>query len=145
MVTGRSDTGWGPSAGDSGALEPNRAGFTIVEVLVAIIVLTFGLLGMAGTTALVVRQISLAEVSTERSVALQTTLERLQALPFDSVADGADSVGIIGIRWEVTAAFDQWKVVDVITTGPGMGRGSGGFPMLVGNVPDTFTYRIIHP
>lgn len=145
MVTGRSDTGSGPRVREPGAAARDRAGFTIVEVLVAIIILAFGLLGMAGTTTLVVRQISLAEVSTERSVALQTTLERLQALPFDSVETGADSVGIFGVSWEVTAAFDQWKVVDVITTGPGMGRSSGGFPMLTRNVSDTFTYRIINP
>ncbi|MGW8267745.1 MAG: type IV pilus modification PilV family protein, partial [Longimicrobiales bacterium] len=107
MVTGRSDTRSGPRVREPGAAARDRAGFTIVEVLVAIIILAFGLLGMGGTTALVVRQISLAEVSTERSVALQTTLERLQALPFDSVANGADSVGIFEVRWEVTAAFDQ--------------------------------------
>ena len=123
----------------------SRAGFTMVEVIIAIIILAVGLMGMAGTTALVVRQISLAEVSTERSVALQTTLERLQALPFDSLRPGADSVGIFSVRWLVTFPSNQWKVVDVITTGPGMARGSGGFPMLSRTVPDTFTYRIIRP
>jgi Tfp pilus assembly protein PilV len=117
----------------------------MVEVIIAIIILAFGLLGMAGTTALVVRQISLAEVSTERSVALQTTLERLQALPFDSIVSGSDSVGIFSVRWLVTVPSNQWRVVDVITTGPGMARGSGGFPMLDRSVPDTFTYRIIRP
>lgn len=145
MVTGASDSVPASPAGGSRDPARNRAGFTMVEVIIAIVILAFGLLGMAGTTALVVRQISLAEVSTERSVALQTTLERLQAIPFDSVVTGTDSVGIFGVRWQVTAAFDQWKVVDVITTGPGMSRGSGGFPMLIGNVPDTFTYRIIKP
>jgi len=117
----------------------------MVEVIIAIIVLAFGLLGMAGTTALVVRQISLADVSTERSVALQSTLERLQAIPFDSVIAGSDSVGIFGVRWSVTTPTNQWKVVEVVTTGPGSTTGNGGFPMLRGNVPDTFTYRIIRP
>jgi len=121
----------------------NKAGFTMVEVIIAIMVLTFGLLGMAGTTALVVRQVSLADVTTERSVALQTTLERLQSLPFDSVISGTDSIGIFGVRWTVTASLAEWKVVEVVTRGPGMRSGSGGFPMLVNQVPDTFTYRII--
>jgi len=128
-----------------GARRGDQAGFTLVEVIVAIIILTFGLLGMAGTTALVVRQITLADVSTERAVALQTTLERLQALPFDSVASSSDSVGIFGVRWTVISPTNQWKEVTVITTGPGSGRGSGGFPMVSNNVPDTFTYRIIRP
>ncbi len=117
----------------------------MVEVLIAIIILAFGLLGMAGTTALVVRQISLADISTDRSMALQTTLERLRAIPFDSVLTGSDSVGIFDVQWTVTTPTNQWKIVEVITTGPGMGTGSGGFPMLVTSVPDTFTYRIIRP
>jgi len=135
------------SVPEGGAEAPDwgQAGFTLVEVIVAIIILTFGLLGMAGTTALVVRQITLADVSTERAVALQTTLERLQALPFDSVASSSDSVGIFGVRWTVVTPTDQWKEVTVVTTGPGSGRGSGGFPMISSSVPDTFTYRIIRP
>lgn len=126
----------------------DRAGFTMVEVIIAIMVLAVGLLGMAGTTALVVRQISLAEVTTERTVALQTTLEGLQAIPFDSVVAGSDSVGIFGIRWAVTAhsfGKSEWKVVDVITSGPGLSSVGSGFPMLRGNIPDTFTYRIVKP
>jgi Tfp pilus assembly protein PilV len=117
----------------------------VVEVLVAIIILAFGLLGMAGTTALVVRQITLADISTDRSVAVQTALERLRAIPYDSVKTGSDSVGIFNVAWNVTAPTNQWKVVEIVTTGPGMGRGSGGFPMLVTSVPDTFTYRIVRP
>ena len=123
--------------------ERNRSGFTIIEVVIAIIVLAFGLLGMAGTTALVVRQISLAEVTTERSVALQSTLERLQSLPFDSVVPGTDSVGVFGVRWSVTASLAEFKVLEVVTRGPGLKAASGGFPMLVNNVPDTFIYRVI--
>lgn len=123
----------------------SRSGFTMVEVIIAIVILAFGLLGMAGTTALVVRQISLAEIATERSAALQTTLERLQALPFDSVSTGSDSVGIFAVDWNVSTFINQWKTVEVVTTGPGMAPGSGGFPMLTGAVPDTFNYRIIRP
>jgi prepilin-type N-terminal cleavage/methylation domain-containing protein len=121
-----------------------RNGFTIIEVIIAIIVLAVGLLGMAGTTALVVRQISLADVATERSAAVQTTLERLRALPFDSVVNGSDSVGIFDVTWDVTTVSNQWKVVELVTTGPGTAY-RGGFPMLARSVPDTFTYRIIRP
>ena len=145
MVTGGGESVLGPPVGGPAGPAQNRAGFTMVEVIIAIIILAVGLLGMAGTTALVVRQISLAEVSTERSVALQTTLERLRALPFDSVVSGTDSVGIFSVQWLVTVPSNQWRVVEVVTTGPGMARGSGGFPMLSRSVPDTFTYRIIRP
>jgi len=116
----------------------------MVEIIIAIVILAFGLMGMAGATALFVRQTTLAAVTTKRSAALQTTLERLRALPFDSVSTGSDSVGLFSVQWTVTTFENQWKVVDLITTGPGMAR-SSGFPMLTASVPDTFTYRIIRP
>jgi len=121
-----------------------KGGFTMVEIIIAIVILAFGLMGMAGATALFVRQTTLAAVTTKRSAALQTTLERLRALPFDSVSTGSDSVGLFSVQWTVTTFENQWKVVDLITTGPGMAR-SSGFPMLTASVPDTFTYRIIRP
>jgi len=124
--------------------EGRRGGFTMVEVIIAIVILAFGLMGMAGTTGLVVRQISLADVATERSAAVQTALEGLRALPFDSVSTGRDSVGIFLVEWTVTEFENQWKVVDLVTTGPGMERG-GGFPMLSASVSDTFEYWIIRP
>lgn len=145
MVNAPFRTPTGSDAPPSPPQDWSRAGFTMVEVIVAMIVLAFGLLGMAGTTALVVRQVSLADVTTERSVALQSTLERLQALPFDSVANGSDSIGLFGVQWSVTSSSNQWKLVEVVTAGPGMSSGGGALPMLTKNVADTFSYRIIRP
>lgn len=137
-----------PDSGDLGSgragPEAKRGGFSLVEVIIAIVVLAFGLMGMAGTTALVVRQVTLADLATERSAAVQTTLESLKALPFDSVKDGSASIGVFDVKWSVTTASVQWKAVELITVGPGM-RYGGGFPMLAPSVPDTFTYRIIRP
>ena len=56
---------------------------------------------------------------------------------------GTDSVGAFGVRWSVTAALADFKQLQVITRGPGLKTGSGGFPMVVNQVPDTFTYRVI--
>ena len=54
-------------------------GFTIVEVIVAMVVLAIGVLGLAGTAAYIVRQVTLADIMTERAAALQTAVERIQA------------------------------------------------------------------
>lgn len=134
MVRGREDGGRG---------DRDRAGFTLVEVIVAILILAVGLLGMAGTTAVIIRQVTMANLSTERSVALQSTLERLRAVPFDSVQVGSDSVGVFEVTWTVTDAF-QWKDVEIVTTGPGLAHASG-YPTLGPAVSDTFTHRIIRP
>ncbi len=122
----------------------SRGGFTLVEVIVAVIVLAVGVLGLAGTTAYIVRQITLANVMTERSVALQTVIERLQAMPFDSVGTGSDSVGSFGVSWSSTSETSLSKLVTIVTAGPGVAKmGSNAFPTLGSNVADTFQYRVI--
>ena len=117
----------------------------MVEVIIAMVVLAFGLLGMAGTTALVVRQVTLADLATERSAVVQTTLERLRSLPFDSVRSGTATHGIFSAQWAVASPTNQWKTVRLITTGPGMTTGAGGFPVMGRSVPDTMVYRIVRP
>jgi len=120
-----------------------RSGFTMVEVIFAIMILAVGLMGMAGTTVMVVRQVTLADLTTERSAALQTTLEELRARPFDNLNDGVDSVGIYQVSWSVTKPTGQWAVVEVVTMGPGMAHAEGGGLVMMPSVPDTFTHRIL--
>jgi prepilin-type N-terminal cleavage/methylation domain-containing protein len=131
--------------GEGGFESPQgrNQGFTIVEVIIAIVILAVGLLGLGGTTLVVVKQTTLADVTTERTAALQSTIERLKALPYDSVRSGADSIGAYAIRWTVTEA-GQWKDLALVTEGPGMRRGAG-LATLYPSVPDTFDYRIIRP
>jgi type II secretory pathway pseudopilin PulG len=121
-----------------------RGGFTIVEVIIAMIVLSCGVVAMAGTTMLIVRQVTLANVMTQRSVALQSVIERLQATSFDNVGSGSDSSGVFRMSWSSTSETSQSKLVSVITTGPGVMTAAGAsFPVLGASVADTFQYRVI--
>jgi len=120
-----------------------RGGFTIVEVIIAMIVLSCGVVAMAGTTMLIVRQVTLANVMTQRSVALQSVIERLQATSFDNVGSGSDSSGVFRMSWSSTSETSQSKLVRV-TTGPGVMTAAGAsFPVLGASVADTFQYRVI--
>ena len=118
-----------------------RAGFSMVEVIIAIIILAIGILGLAGSTAYIVRQITFSDLLTERSVAFQTAIDRLQAMPYDSVVDGDDSVGIFYIRWEVTPMGAQSKMVRLWTQGPGMAN----TPVPTNNPQhvDSFDFRVL--
>lgn len=116
-------------------------GFTIVEVIIAIIVLAVGLVGLAGTTVLVIKQTTLADLATDRSVALQSTIEQIRATPFDSVKSGSETLGHFEVAWSVRD-WGRWKTVEVVTTGPGLSSASG-FPTITSAVSDTFSYRVI--
>ena len=120
-----------------------RAGFSMVEVIIAIVILCVGVLGLAGTTAYIVRQVTLGDLMTERSAAFQTIIDRLQSRPFDSVGSGADSVGIFSIRWNSTPVGTQIKIVEMITVGPGLGGAL--VPTNNPQAVDTFTFRILRP
>ena len=128
----------------SGARRGARAGFTLVEVLVALVVLTVGVLALAGATAVAVRQVILADVTTERAAALQSVVEMLRARPYDSLSAGSDTVGTFRATWTVSST-QRSTVLSIVTLGPGLESGSGGMPRLADQVRDTFVYRIARP
>jgi prepilin-type N-terminal cleavage/methylation domain-containing protein len=118
-----------------------RSGFTLVELVIAVIILSIGMLGMAGTTALVVRQVTLADVNTERSAAVQTVIERLRATSTSSISTGSQTVGSYAVVWSVTDSSSYSKTVRVISTGPGLRKHTtAAVPMLANSVADTFTF-----
>ena len=119
-----------------------KGGFTVVEVIIAMVILAIGVLGLAGTTAYIVRQITLSDLMTERTVAFQTIVDRLQSLPYDSVTAGADTIGIYSVSWSSTNNGSQNKTVTIVTQGPGMSTATGA-PFNDPAVIDTFTFRIL--
>lgn len=124
----------------------SRAGFTIVEIVVAVIVLAFGVLGMAGTTAYVVRQVTLAQITTRRAAAVQDVVERQRALAYTDMASGADSVGPFYVRWVVSYDGARSASITVLTSGPGLATvDGGGIPTIMPAVVDTFVYRRVMP
>lgn len=120
-------------------------GFSLIELVVAVLVLAVGVLGFAGMTSYQVRQTTLADMQTERSVALVSALEHLNALPYDSVVNGSDSVGRYEVAWTVGTPFPASKVVFVVTTGPGLSSRGATMPVFQADVADTFAYTVLEP
>ena len=108
----------------------------------AMLILTFGVLGLASTTIYVVRATKYADITTERSAALQSVIERLRASDFDSIGNGSDSVGSFSLTWTTTTA-SRSKLVQIISVGPGLQSNSSGPPSIRPSVTDTFAYRIM--
>lgn len=116
-----------------------RLGFTVVEVIVALIVLAVGILAMAGTTSLLVRQVTVSRATTVRASALQSTVEKLRGTDFDLITDGTHTLGPFTVTWTVTDTSPV-KTVEIVTAGPGL---AGTPPTPTNNVIDTFTYKVV--
>ena len=119
----------------------------MIELVMAIFVLAFGVVGLAETTLFVTRQLTLAEVTTARTAATRSVMERLHATVFDSIAEGGDTIGSMIVSWTVTANSQQSKALRIVTLGPGQASMSGGLstPTLSSAVADTINYRVLRP
>jgi prepilin-type N-terminal cleavage/methylation domain-containing protein len=124
----------------------DRSGFSLVELMVAIVVFAVGMIGFAGTTTVLARQSNLAELRTERMTAVVSTIERLRSLPYDSVGSGFDSIPPFAVSWTTTPTGNAAKLVRIVTVGPGAKpTATSPMPIVSGQVADTFTYRLLEP
>lgn len=89
----------------------NRRGFTIIEIIIAIIVLTVGVLGMVTTAALVTRMIARGQRSASASAFAARRVERMRiAACIDAQrANGQDTL-YRGSQW---VAINRWSFTDL--------------------------------
>ena len=123
------------------------AGFSLVELVMALFVLAFGVMGLATTTLFITRQLTLAEVTTSRVAAIQSVMERIRATPYDSIKAGGDTIGPLVVSWAPTVTTAQTKSVQIVAVGPGQASISEtqSTPMLSSAVTDTVMYRVLRP
>ena len=89
----------------------NERGFTIVEVIIAIVVLTVGLLGLVTTAALVTRMIGRGQRSAVASTFATQRMERLRVAVCDPAqrADGSETL----MRGGASVATNTWRITNV--------------------------------
>ena len=83
-------------------------GFTIVEIIVAILVLTVGLMAVAGTSALVTRMIGRGQRSAAAAIFAAQRLEILRGTACTVRPAGADTL----YRGGAWAAINSWTFTD---------------------------------
>jgi Tfp pilus assembly protein PilV len=86
-----------------------EAGFTIVEILIAIVVLTVGILGMVTTSALVTRMIARGQ---RTAVAAEFAAQRVERLRVSGCANQAGGVDTLkrGSAW---VSINTWTFTDI--------------------------------
>ena len=86
-----------------------EAGFTIVEILIAIVVLTVGILGLVTTSALVTRMIARGQRTAVAAEFAAQRFERLRVSGCASQVAGADTLK----RGSTWVAINTWTFTDV--------------------------------
>ncbi len=120
-----------------------KGGFTLVEVIFALILLSIGVLGLASFSVFAVRQVTAGDLRTERAAAIQSAVEQVRSVPWDSVQAGSLTVGQYNLGWTVAEATNS-RVVTIVSTGPGMTMDNGS-PTMSPSVADTMTIRVLRP
>lgn len=117
--------------------EDTRAGFTLIEVIVALLILTVGLLALAGTTGAIFTQMRVAERRTERATAIQEVAERFYAVDPSNLDSECSALSVQHGDYTLTCA-GQWSghlyELRIVSVGPGFVSGTGWR----NNVADTF-------
>jgi prepilin-type N-terminal cleavage/methylation domain-containing protein len=92
-------------------------GFTLVEIIIAIVVLTVGLLGLMVTSALVTRMIGRGQRSAVAATNVAQRLEQLRVSGCTSQAAGTEvlyrgAMPIDSLSWRfVAAGANHWRVI----------------------------------
>ena len=80
----------------------SRSGFTLVEVIIAIMVLAVGLLGLLGAAASTIRVVGEGDRAVAAAYHAGGRIDQLTALGCDNIASGADTVdAIYRLSWSV--------------------------------------------
>jgi prepilin-type N-terminal cleavage/methylation domain-containing protein len=92
-----------------------RAGLTVVEVLVALVIVGVGLLGMAGTVSLSLRSTTMASRELLALRAVERRLAMLSAAPCSDASSGEDAASgnTPRLSWRVEGTRRGVRMIDV--------------------------------
>lgn len=93
-----------------------RTGFTMVELIVAMLMLTIGLLGLAGVGAVVLKQMRGGTYQTVAASIAQSRFEQLEGDACSTIASGTATVRGMAERWTVSTIGTRARAVyDTVT------------------------------
>lgn len=87
----------------------NERGFTIIEVIIAVIVLTVGLLGLVSSAALTTRMIARGQRSAVAAAFAAQRMERLRSAACQAQTNGVDTL-YRGSQW---VSYNTWTYTNL--------------------------------
>jgi len=122
-------------------MKQNANGFTLVEIMVAVVVLAVGMLAMAASTGYISAEVRNSTWSSQRSMAREQVIEILRARPFDNITTNSTAVAIgrYNMTWTVSSVggSNNLKQLIVIASGPAYRIGRGAKSTVVDSVSVT--------
>jgi type IV pilus modification protein PilV len=101
------------------SISKNNKGFTLIEVLIAVVILTIGLLALVSVAVMVIKGNSLNKMRTTATTLANEQFETLKNTNYDGIASSASWSTVTGFpgyerRWTVTTSgFQKTIVMDV--------------------------------
>ncbi|GMV06481.1 MAG: hypothetical protein AMXMBFR53_27570 [Gemmatimonadota bacterium] len=98
-----------------------RGGFTLVEVVVAVVVLSVGALALLGSSRVSATSLRRAVLETRVTRLLETEVERLRSAPLGTLANGTTTYPEGSTAWTVTDSVTYLRVELVVRARPERG------------------------
>jgi Tfp pilus assembly protein PilV len=90
-----------------------RTGITIIEVLVALVLLSIGILAVAGTSALSLRQVTAARLERDAIMRATNRAALLSAHGCDQPSSGAEEVASMRESWQLSPVSPGAATLDI--------------------------------
>lgn len=112
--------------------EPER-GFTLVEIVIALVVLSVGLLGLAATAALTTRMVAQGQRHSNTAALANRRLEILRVASCPALAAGSETVGQVRLTWTVVSLGGgrAREVILNVSSPTGAGRRTDRFETVI--------------
>ena len=94
-----------------------ESGFTLTELLISVIIIAIGVVGFATAVGLQSTELWIGQRDTEISMVVNDQLEKLKAMPFDSVQTGNRVEGDYELSWTVRNGNPKRVVLEVTYDG----------------------------
>jgi len=91
-----------------------QTGFTVVELLISVIIISIGVVGFATAVGLMATELWIGKRDTEVSMAVAGQAEYLKSIPYDSVQSGSRTEGQYQLSWNVQGSSPKKVILEAI-------------------------------
>jgi prepilin-type N-terminal cleavage/methylation domain-containing protein len=95
---------------------PRTRGFTLVELVVAVLIMAVGVMGLASTAAVVSRLMGGAGQQVVAAAVASSRFEQLRSLQCSRIAGGAATTRGVSEKWSIGGTTPNLAVVDSVTS-----------------------------